>query len=83
MMIDERSVVADETDEDEQWPSISQTKTEAVYYQQSESQAHRADDDLFDDVIDMIPDRNQPGHENSTNDRFTTSPLAFNNTISL
>ena len=83
MMIYERSVVADETDEDEQWPSISQTKTEAVYYQQSESQAHRADDDLFDDVIDMIPDRNQPGHENSTNDRFTTSPLALNNTISL
>ena len=83
MMIGERSMVADKTDENEQWPSISQTKTEAVYYRQSESHAHSADDDLFDDVIDMIPDRNQSGHENSTNDRLTTSPLALNNTISL
>ena len=82
MMIYERSVVADETDENEQWPSIPQTQTEAVYYRQSESHAHSADDDLFADVIDMIPDRNQPSHENSTNDRLTTSPLAFNHTIS-
>ena len=81
-MIGERSMVADETDENEQWPSISRTKTEAVYYRQSESHAHSADDDLFDDVIDMIPDRNQPGYGNNTNDRLTTSPLAFNHTIS-